>query len=174
MSKKHSRAKNEILQQIKQLSNSDINSQTGVFPERIYDVSEEAKKQLLNDKEIIHIDMLKFTLEVSKDIKDSIEKNENEKTKWRNIILTILSITFSCSVLAIGYILYLSFNQNFTVPTELIVGLSTTILIQLSSLMALFISFVTKVDYIEMYKEISKKLLDYLISNENTDANRKD
>ncbi|MCL2377937.1 MAG: hypothetical protein FWC77_02320 [Defluviitaleaceae bacterium] len=70
--------------------------------------------------------------------------------------LLVSSLLFAC----VMTVLYGIGKVEF--PIELVIGLFGTIIAQIISLLVLFIKFVNDVQYIEMFKTVTHKLLEYL------------
>jgi len=142
---------------------SDIINKSVEPPENDTDrFKDESPKSKHIDRDTLHIDMLNFVLDSSRKLSIEIDKSEKSKTTWRNrfiwtlVIFFGLSLAFACVMTA----LYGFGKVDF--PLEVVVGLFGTIIVQLVSLLVLFVKFVNDVQYIKMFKTVTHKLLEYL------------
>jgi len=153
----------QSLDDIRSKALSNITSKSVVPPDNNTDkFKDESSKSKYIDRDALHIDMLNFVLDSSKKLSIEIDKSEKAKTTWRNrfmwtlIVFFGLSLAFACIMTA----LYGFGKVEF--PIEVIIGLFGTIIVQLVSLLVLFVKFVNDVQYIKMFKTVTHKLLEYL------------
>jgi len=112
-----------------------------------------------------HTKMLEFVLRQSNDIAETVKESEKSKTWWRRIIMIVLLSLLCITVLFIGALVWLYLCREIDLPMALLVGLFSTVIAQIISLLILFIKFITNVETLKMHKVVTYKLLDYLSKN---------
>jgi len=122
------------------------------------------------DKDTLHLDMLRFVLDSSKKLSTAIDQSEKKKSEWRDSFMKVLVWLLLSSLLFAGIMTVLYGIGKVEFPIELVIGLFGTIIAQIISLLVLFIKFVNDVQYIEMFKTVTYKLLEYL-TKEYSDKN---
>jgi len=126
------------------------------------DNTDKFRDEELVDRDASHIDMLNFVLESSKKLSIAIDKSEDAKTKWRDRFMKILIVLLILSLIFAGTMTLLYGFRLVEFPMEVVVGLFGTIIVQLVSILVLFVKFVNDVQYIKMFKTVTHKLLEYL------------
>jgi len=109
-----------------------------------------------------HGAMRDFVIKQSIEIKNTIISAEKSKAIWRNVIMSILLALLCITVLSIGVLVWFYLFRGRELPITLLIGLFSTVIIQIISLLTLFVKFVTNVETLRMHKVVTHKLLDYL------------
>jgi hypothetical protein len=108
-----------------------------------------------------HRSMLRSTIKNGENLYDLLQKHEEDKRSLRKLIFIPLM-----SLLGVFLLTFITMLiKNIHISNATIIGLFSTIITSIISILIIFSKYATSSDYIKSYESISKTQLEYLMSN---------
>jgi len=118
----------------------------------------------LNQDEL-KLKILKDSLKIATEIYEFSQQEEKRKAKWREVFFKLLSILICITVAVVIALPFLEARGVVNVPNVLLIGLFASIIAEIFALLGFMIRYINDSQYLESFKTITHKLLDYLVAD---------
>jgi hypothetical protein len=118
-------------------------------------------------EDALRVQILLAAIESSNNIYKLNQYNENSKRKWRKFFIVFCCVILVFSLIFVFKMIYLSAIKQVTLSTEALAAMFTYIIANLFSILFFMIKYVHNDKYLETFKIVTHKLLDYLIADKN-------
>ena len=114
----------------------------------------------------IQLEMLRFVLKSSKEVKTEITKREKNKA-WLRIVILIIVLVSTCLSLIVGIkLIWADAIGEIDLQSEIFIAFFTAVIAQLVSLVIMFVKYTNDTQSLQMYETIMQKLLEYLTGSQ--------
>jgi len=130
---------------------------------------DEQKLELDNNSErAIRLKMLITASDNANTIFTLVTDEEKLKIKWRKFFIVFFSILLVISILFVWVLIILNSKNILYVSTQILMGLFVYIIANIFSILYFMLKYINNNQYLEMFKTVTHKMLDFLSENKNT------
>lgn len=120
----------------------------------------------LTDEELRR-NILKTTLDRANSIYIDISNKEQSKNKWRTFFIVLCCSLLVISLILVFVLIFLSGQRMLYVEKEIIIALLTYIVANFFTILIFMIKYVHSSQYLETFRTVTYKLLDYVLADKN-------
>lgn len=159
------------------------------FPQEVIDSLEEESRSSVDDgyertisslldetksivsAEDVSLKILRSASNNANQIYECVISEEKSKIKWRKFFILFFSALLVLSLAAISYLIWGSALSILVISDELIIALLVYVIANILSILYFMVRYINNNQYLEMFKIVTHKMLDYIIQDKAITAN---
>lgn len=154
----------EIESELKQTNIDKIKSDESATKNQWDTLNEKNDNKELSENDI-RINILQSSVENANQIYQSMKAEEAKKSKSRSLCLFLFLFILGLSVVSTFVLVFLDCFNVIQLDIQVLITISTYIIANIFAILVTFVKYINNNQYLEMFKTVTHKLLDYLVAD---------